>query len=62
MRKLDGIIHDLLQATEFVTIVTSGEHGPHLVGNWGLSTYAWERRRHHHLACWRLSSDGGKFA
>jgi hypothetical protein len=35
MSKLDGIIHDLLQATEFVAIVTSGEQGPHLVGNWG---------------------------
>lgn len=35
MSKLDGAINDLLQATEFVTIVTSGEHGPHLVGNWG---------------------------
>jgi hypothetical protein len=35
MSKLDGVIHDLLQATEFVTIVTSNENGPHLVGNWG---------------------------
>jgi Pyridoxamine 5'-phosphate oxidase len=35
MSKLDGVIHDLLQATEFVTIVTTGADGPHLVGNWG---------------------------
>lgn len=35
MSKLDGVIGDLLQATEFVTIVTNGENGPHLVGNWG---------------------------
>jgi Pyridoxamine 5'-phosphate oxidase len=35
MSKLDGVIHDLLQATEFVTIVTTGAQGPHLVGNWG---------------------------
>ena len=35
MSKLDGVIHDLLQTTEFVTIVTSGEHGPYLVGNLG---------------------------
>ncbi|MCC6779290.1 MAG: pyridoxamine 5'-phosphate oxidase family protein [Hyphomicrobiales bacterium] len=35
MGKLDGAISDLLQATEFVTIVTSGPQGPHLVGNWG---------------------------
>ena len=35
MSKLDGVIHDLLQATEFVTIVTNGAQGPHLVGNWG---------------------------
>ncbi len=32
---LDGVIRSLLEATEFLTIVTSGEHGPHLVGNWG---------------------------
>lgn len=35
MSKLDGVVLELLQATEFVTIVTNGEHGPHLVGNWG---------------------------
>ena len=26
---------DLLGATEFVAIVTSGDDGPHVVGNWG---------------------------
>ncbi len=35
MSKLDGVIRALLDATEFVTIVTSGADGPHLVGNWG---------------------------
>ncbi len=35
MSKLDGVFHELLQATEFVAIVTSGENGPHVVGNWG---------------------------
>lgn len=33
--KCDGVIYEILQATEFVTIVTSGEHGPHLAGSWG---------------------------
>jgi hypothetical protein len=27
--------HELLAATEFVAMVTSGEDGPHLVGTWG---------------------------
>jgi hypothetical protein len=33
--KCAGLIDDILKGTEFVTIVTSGEHGPYLVGNWG---------------------------
>jgi hypothetical protein len=33
--KCSGLIVDILKATEFVTIVTSGELGPCLVGNWG---------------------------
>lgn len=32
---LGGVIRDILQATEVLTIVTSGEQGPHVVGNWG---------------------------
>jgi hypothetical protein len=32
---LDDVIRSLLKATEFLTIVTSGEQGPHVVGNWG---------------------------
>lgn len=32
---LDDVIRSLLEATEFLTIVTSGEQGPHVVGNWG---------------------------
>jgi predicted pyridoxine 5'-phosphate oxidase superfamily flavin-nucleotide-binding protein len=35
MAKLDGICRDVCEATEFVTIVTSGDDGPHVVGNWG---------------------------
>ncbi len=33
--KLDGVIRDILDATEFLTIVTTGEQGPHVVANWG---------------------------
>jgi hypothetical protein len=33
--KCNGIIYEILQATEFLTIVTNGEHGPHLAGSWG---------------------------
>lgn len=32
---LDRTYLDLLEATEFVAVVTSGEDGPHLVGTWG---------------------------
>ena len=35
MSKLDGVIRDILDATEYLAIVTDGENGPHLVGNWG---------------------------
>jgi hypothetical protein len=33
--KCAGLIDDILKATEFITVVTSGERGPYLVGNWG---------------------------
>jgi response regulator receiver domain-containing protein len=33
--KCAGLIDDILRSTEFVTIVTSGNDGPYLVGNWG---------------------------
>ena len=33
--KCDRVIYNILQATEFLTIVTNGEHGPHLAGSWG---------------------------
>ncbi len=33
--KLEGAIHDILDATEFLTIVTMGQQGPHVVANWG---------------------------
>jgi Pyridoxamine 5'-phosphate oxidase len=35
MPKMEGICRDVCDATEFVTIVTSGDDGPHVVGNWG---------------------------
>lgn len=35
MAKLEGICRDVCEATEFVTIVTTGDDGPHVVGNWG---------------------------
>ena len=28
-------VADVCEATEFVTIVTTGDDGPHVVGNWG---------------------------
>jgi len=35
MAKLEGICRDVCEATEFLTIVTTGNDGPHVVGNWG---------------------------
>jgi hypothetical protein len=35
MNKIEAVCRDVCQATEFVTIVTTGEGGPHVVGNWG---------------------------
>lgn len=35
MARMDGICRAVCEATEFVTIVTSGKDGPHVVGNWG---------------------------
>lgn len=35
MTKIEGSCRDVCEATEFVTIVTSGDDGPHVVGNWG---------------------------
>lgn len=35
MAKIEGICRDVCEATEFVTIVTTGDDGPHVVGNWG---------------------------
>jgi predicted pyridoxine 5'-phosphate oxidase superfamily flavin-nucleotide-binding protein len=35
MAKMDGACRQVCEATEFITIVTSGDDGPHLVGNWG---------------------------
>ena len=35
MARIEGTCRDVCEATEFVTIVTSGDDGPHVVGNWG---------------------------
>ena len=35
MIKIEGIHREVCEATEFVTIVTMGDDGPHVVGNWG---------------------------
>jgi len=35
MAKIEGNCRHVCEATEFVTIVTTGDDGPHVVGNWG---------------------------
>ena len=35
MTKIEGNCRDVCVASEFVCIVTSGDDGPHVVGNWG---------------------------
>ena len=35
MAKIEGNCREVCDATEFVTVVTSGEDGPHVVANWG---------------------------
>jgi predicted pyridoxine 5'-phosphate oxidase superfamily flavin-nucleotide-binding protein len=35
MTKIEGVCRDVCEATEFVAIVTTGDDGPHVVGNWG---------------------------
>jgi hypothetical protein len=35
MAKIEGVFREVCEATEFIAIVTSGDDGPHLVGNWG---------------------------
>lgn len=35
MSVIDGTVKELLASTEVMTIVTSGDEGPHVVGNWG---------------------------
>ena len=35
MAKIEGVCREVCEATEFVTIVTAGNDGPHVVGNWG---------------------------
>ncbi|MBW7851079.1 MAG: pyridoxamine 5'-phosphate oxidase family protein [Rhodospirillales bacterium] len=35
MDVIDAVARQLLEATEFIALVTQGADGPHLVGNWG---------------------------
>jgi hypothetical protein len=35
MNRIAGVCLDVCQATEFVSIITMGADGPHVVGNWG---------------------------
>ena len=35
MNKIEEACRAVCEATEFVAIVTTGENGPHVVGNWG---------------------------
>ena len=35
MNKIEGVCREVCEATEFVSIVTMGDDGPHVVGNWG---------------------------
>ena len=35
MKKIEGVCREVCEATEFVSIVTIGDDGPHVVGNWG---------------------------
>lgn len=35
MAKIEGNCREVCEATEFVTIVTTGDDGPHLTGGWG---------------------------
>ncbi len=35
MAKIEGNCREVCEATEFVTIVTTGADGPHLTGGWG---------------------------
>lgn len=35
MAKIEGVIRQILEQTEWVAIATSGEDGPHLVATWG---------------------------
>lgn len=35
MARIEGPCREVCEATEFITIVTHGDDGPHVVGNWG---------------------------
>ncbi len=35
MAKIEGACREVCDTTEFVAIVTTGDDGPHVVGNWG---------------------------
>jgi hypothetical protein len=35
MNRIEGNCCEVFEATEFIAIVTQGDDGPHVVGNWG---------------------------
>jgi predicted pyridoxine 5'-phosphate oxidase superfamily flavin-nucleotide-binding protein len=35
MKKIEGACREVCEATEFVSIITIGDDGPQVVGNWG---------------------------
>lgn len=35
MKRIEGSSREVCEATEFLAIVTEGDDGPHVVGNWG---------------------------
>jgi hypothetical protein len=60
MTKIEGVCRDVCEATEFVTIVTTGDDGPHVVGKWGDYIRVLGIRKYNHLPCRALSPDGEK--
>jgi hypothetical protein len=61
MTKIEGVCLDVCEATEFVTIVTIGDDGPHVVGNWGdYMRVLGIRGKYDHLPCRALSPDRKK--
>ena len=61
MTGIDGVCRDVCEATEFVTIVTMGDDGPHVVGNWGdYMRVLGHHGQYDHLPCRALPANGEK--